>query len=137
MKKVIFTAAILVSGFVNAQKVDLVVNMSGFKNNTGKVKVGLYNSEKTFLKSTMLSLTSDIKENKAIATFKGLEKGAYAVSIYHDENENGVMDKNIMGIPKEDYASSNNATGFMGPPKYQEAKIELNKDSKIEIVLNK
>jgi uncharacterized protein (DUF2141 family) len=137
MKKAILTAVILVSGFVSAQKVDLEVKMSGFKNSTGKVKVGLYNSEKTFLKSTMLSLTSEIKNNQSIAIFKDLEIGEYAVSIYHDENENDVMDKNFMGIPKEDYASSNNAKGVMGPPKYQDAKIALKEDAKIEIALNK
>jgi uncharacterized protein (DUF2141 family) len=137
MKKSILTTVILVSGFINAQKVDLEVKMSGFKNNTGKVKVGLYNSEKTFLKSTTVSLTSNITDNKSLVVFKDLEIGEYAVSIYHDENENGIMDKNMVGIPKEDYAASNNAKGFMGPPKYQDAKLNLLKDSKIEIVLNK
>jgi uncharacterized protein (DUF2141 family) len=137
MKKAILTKVILVSGFVNAQKIDLEVKMSGFKNNTGKVKVGLYNSETTFLKSTTVSLTSKITDNNSLVVFKDLEIGEYAVSIYHDENENGIMDKNMVGIPKEDYAASNNAKGFMGPPKYQDAKLNLLKDSKIEIVLNK
>ncbi len=137
MKKTILITAILVSSFATAQKVSLRVNMEGFETNKGKVKVGLYNSEGTFLKSTFKSLDSLIKDKKATVVFEGLEKGEYAVSIYQDENENGVMDTNLFGIPKEDYASSNNAKGMMGPPKYKDAKFELTKDSAIGITLNK
>jgi uncharacterized protein (DUF2141 family) len=136
MKKAILITVILVSSFVNAQKVNLQVSMSGFKSKMGKVKVGLYNSEGTFLKTTFISLTSEIKENQAIVTFESLEKGEYAVSIYHDENENDKLDANIMGIPKEDFASSNNTKGFMGPPKYKDAKFTVNENTKIEIKLN-
>ena len=42
--------------------------------------------------------------------------------------------KNMMGIPSEDYAASNNAKGFMGPPSYKDAKFTVDKDSKIEII---
>ena len=43
---------------------------------------------------------------------------------------------NFMGIPKEDIACSNNAKGFMGPPKYEDAKFTITKDLKIEIKFN-
>ncbi|VXC13799.1 conserved exported hypothetical protein [Flavobacterium sp. 9AF] len=136
MKKTIIAACLLLCGYLNAQTYSLEVNMSGFKNNKGKVKVGLYNSEKTFLKATFLSLDSSIKNNEAIVVFKNLEKGEYAVSIYHDENNNDEMDKNFMGIPKEDYASSNNAKGTFGPPKYTDAKFNLRDDLKINIAID-
>ncbi len=136
MKKLILTTAILMCSFLKAQTINLEVNMSGFKSNTGNVKVGLYDSKGTFLKSTLVSLSSEIKDKQAKVVFKGLKKGEYAVSIYHDENNNGVMDKNMMGIPKEDYASSNNAKGLMGPPKYEDAKFIVNNDLKIKIKLN-
>lgn len=47
--------------------------------------------------------------------------GSYAVTIYHDENGNGKLDTNWIGIPKEPVAVSNNAKGRMGPPKYKDA----------------
>jgi uncharacterized protein (DUF2141 family) len=136
MKNSILTLAFLVTGFVSAQKVNLTVNMEGFKNNNGVVRVGLYNSEGTFLKATLKKLQSVIKENKAIVTFEGLEKGEYAVSIYQDENLNGTMDKNFIGIPSEDYMASNNTKGFMGPPKYENAKFLISDNSKIVININ-
>jgi uncharacterized protein (DUF2141 family) len=135
MKKTILITAILMPAFASAQTISLRVNMEGFKSNKGKVQVGLYNAEGTFLKSTFKSVASIIKDQKATVVFEGLEKGEYAVSIYQDENENGVMDTNMFGIPKEDYASSNNAKGSMVPPKYKDAKFALIKDETIEINL--
>ena len=75
-------------------------------------------------------LESDIKNETATVTFTDLPKGEYAVSVYHDENANGVMDKNMFGIPSEDYAASNNAKGVMGPPKYADAKFKIETNSK-------
>ncbi len=35
------------------------------------------------------------------------------------------MDKNLLGIPTEDYAFSNNALGKMGPPSFESAKLAI------------
>ena len=124
-----------ICSLMSAQNVKLTVSVSGLKNNAGIVKVGLYNSEGTFLKTVYKSLASEIKNNEATVTFDNLPTGEYAISTYHDENNNGQLDKNMMGIPSEDYAASNNAKGFMGPPSYKEAKFVIDKNSKIKIVL--
>jgi len=136
MLKIIITIAFFVSSLLSAQNVNLTVSVSGLKSNTGLVKVGLYNSDGTFLKSTYKSITSEIKKNGATITFVGIPKGEYGISTYQDENSNGKLDKNMMGIPSEDFACSNDAKGFMGPPKYEDAKFNVNKDSKIEIKFN-
>ena len=135
MTKIIAITMLFICSFISAQNVKLTVSVSGLKNNTGVVKVGLYNSEGTFLKTVYKSLASEIKNDKAVVTFENLPAGEYAISTYHDENNNGKLDRNAMGIPSEDYAASNNAKGFMGPPSYNDAKFVINKDSKIEITL--
>jgi uncharacterized protein (DUF2141 family) len=135
MIKIIAITMLFICSFVSAQNVKLTISVSGLKNNTGTVKVGLYNSEGTFLKTVYKSLSSEIKNDKAVVTFENLPAGEYAISTYHDENNNGKLDRNAMGIPSEDYAASNNAKGFMGPPAYNDAKFVINKDSKIEITL--
>ena len=50
----------------------------------------------------------------------------YTIAIFHDVNDNGKMDKNFVGVPKEPYGFSNNARSKWGPPKYEIAKFELN-----------
>jgi uncharacterized protein (DUF2141 family) len=136
MTKIITALALFVCSLLSAQNVNLTVAVSGLKSNTGLVKVGLYNSEGTFLNTTYKSITSAIKNNGATVTFVGIPKGDYGISAYQDENSNGKLDKNMMGIPSEDFACSNNAKGFMGPPEYVDAKFSINKDAKIDIKFN-
>ena len=76
---------------------------------------------------------SKIENKKSVVIFKNLPRGEYAVSFVHDENDNKKMDTNFLGIPKEDYGCSNNATGFMGPPKYEDAKFMLEENKSINI----
>ena len=136
-KKVILVLVFLIGSFVQAQNVSLEVKVTGLKNNVGVVKVGLYDGEANFLKTVYKSLKSDISNNSATVIFSDIPKGIYAVSVYHDENKNDVMDRNSFGIPSENYGTSNGATGFMGPPKFEDAKFNLVNNSKINITINK
>jgi uncharacterized protein (DUF2141 family) len=136
MIKIITALTFFISSLMAAQNVNLTVAISGLKNNTGLVKVGLYNSDGTFLNATYKSITSVIKNNGATVTFVGIPKGDYGISAYQDENSNGKLDKNMLGIPSEDFACSNNAKGFMGPPEYEDAKFSINKNLKINLKFN-
>ncbi|RAR70108.1 DUF2141 domain-containing protein [Flavobacterium aciduliphilum] len=137
MNKIIVTFVILATHWVSAQNVSLTVQVLGFKNNNGKVCVGLYNSEGTFLKETFLTMNAEIVDQKATVVFQNVPAGDYAVSLYHDENNSGILEKGAFGIPKEDFACSNNAKGKMGPPKYNDAKFSLTETKTITITLNK
>ena len=50
--------------------------------------------------------------------------GRIAVLVFHDENGNGVLDKNFIGIPRETLAISNNYQP-KGPPSFSRASFEL------------
>ncbi|VXC08358.1 conserved exported hypothetical protein [Flavobacterium sp. 9R] len=119
-----------------SQNTSLTATVTGIKNNTGKLTVEVYNSKGKFLKSVFKTTSSTIKSNSAIVVFSDLPKSEYTVMVYHDENNNGKLDKNFIGMPKEAVACSNNAKGFMGPPKYEDAKFSLVADSKITIKMN-
>ena len=56
---------------------------------------------------------------------RDLPAGDYAFAVFHDANSNGKLDKNMLGMPTEDYAFSNNALGKMGPPSFEQARISL------------
>ncbi|TNE67877.1 MAG: DUF2141 domain-containing protein [Bacteroidetes bacterium] len=49
--------------------------------------------------------------------------GTYALSCFHDVNNNGVLDKNFMGIPREPYCFSNNVRPRFRAPSWEEAKF--------------
>jgi uncharacterized protein (DUF2141 family) len=57
--------------------------------------------------------------------FAGIAPGTYAVSVFHDENANGKLDTNFMGIPREGVRASNNAKGHLGPPKFNAAAFRF------------
>ena len=132
MEKLIISSLLLISAFAFSQ-VSIQVEVNGLKNNKGHVMIGLYNSEKTFLKKTFKGNTAVIKQNKATATFINIPAGEYAISVFHDENNNQKLDLNFMGIPKETYAASNGAKGFMGPPKYTDAKFKATENKSVLI----
>ena len=62
--------------------------------------------------------------------------GKYAISIFHDVNDNEELDANFIGIPKEPYGFSNNPKSSFGPPGFDAAAFEFEKDGfEIEIIL--
>jgi uncharacterized protein (DUF2141 family) len=137
MKKIILTITLILTGIfsTNAQEetFTLTVNIAGLNSNKGSLLVGIYNKEDHFLKTRFKSAIIKITDKKSMVIFKDIPKGEYAVSFVHDENDNKKMDTNFIGIPKEDFGCSNNATGFMGPPKYEDAKFILAENKTIDI----
>lgn len=128
-----FFIVFLFSQLLNAQIVsgqDITVKVNNLDNNKGKVFIAIYDSEDSFLGNQFKGTISDINENSCEVVFENIPQGIYAISLFHDKNDNGKMDSNFLGIPKEDYGCSNNATGFMGPPKWEDAKFEV-KDKSI------
>ncbi|BAO74254.1 DUF2141 domain-containing protein [Winogradskyella sp. PG-2] len=113
----------------------LEVKVEELDSNKGQMFISIYNTETEFLGKSYKGTKSKITNNSCVVTFEDLPKGTYAVSIFHDENNNGKLDSNFMGIPKEDYGCSNNARGFMGPPKWKDAKFQLKENKSITITL--
>jgi uncharacterized protein (DUF2141 family) len=131
MIRIFLVTAFIIVSKVNAQNITLKIEISGYKNNKGNAFVALYNTENDFLKKPFIGKISKIENQKVVVIFTNVPKGIYAVSSFHDENSNDKLDTNFMGIPKEDYAVSNNAKGFMSAPKFEKAKFTLNESKTI------
>jgi uncharacterized protein (DUF2141 family) len=59
--------------------------------------------------------------------------GTYAITIYHDEDNDGEMDRRWYGPPKEGYAFSNNYQSAFKPASFEDAAFEFNGDMELEI----
>lgn len=116
-------ATLLPAAFASAA--NLAIEVSDVKAATGNIMVAVYDSAGTFLKQHATVGQTGATLAGSIVRFTDLPAGEYAIAVYHDANGNGKMDKNIMGIPTEDYGFSNNAVGKMGPPDYAQAKFAL------------
>ena len=119
----------------------LTVRISGARNTKGKIGVTLFQNAEGFPDDAskairQQSVEIDPSTLSAHVTFKDLPQGVYAVSVLHDENSNGKMDKNLVGIPKEGYGASNNPKKKRRAPTFDEAKFSLNApEQTIEITL--
>lgn len=111
------------------------VNVTGFSNNDGTAYVALYNKSSDFpvygkqLEGKVVS----IKDKKCEVSFKNLKQGSYAIAVYHDENNNNKLDKNLFGAPTESYGFSNNIRPMFSAPTFDECKFYLSSDKSVNI----
>lgn len=104
---------------------DLTIAIDDVKAAAGTVMVAVYDSQGAFLRVPAKAASAAAALSATTVIIKDLPEGEYAFAVFHDANSNGKMDRNVLGIPTEDYAFSNNALGKMGPPSYASAKFAL------------
>jgi uncharacterized protein (DUF2141 family) len=106
--------------------------------------IGLYDSEEHFRSAITHAGSMGLVTNpsrlvgiamRAIAgtqtvVFTELKPGAYAVITFHDENDNGKLDENALGLPTEGYGFSNDAEGFFAAPSFKAAAVTLGSHDK-------
>lgn len=107
------------------QAADLTVAVEGVKSANGQVLVAVYDSAATFLRQPVRVAAAEARPGAVMLAIAGLPAGDYAVSVFMDENGNGKLDKNPVGMPVEPYGFSNDATGRFGPPRFEDAQVRL------------
>lgn len=126
-------AFLLMSISVLAQET-LRVEITNIKSSGGKVQVGLFDNEKNFLKKAIVGQTVSAQGERVEVVFRNIPEGEYAISVIHDENENGELDSNLFGIPKEGFGFGNDAMGTFGPPSFDKAKVKVNRQNQKQVI---
>ena len=80
-------------------------------------------TEKGWLKTPVQGSVAAIRAGAALCVFKGVPRGVYGISAFHDQNNNGKLDTNFIGLPTEDYCASRDARNTFGPPSFADAKF--------------
>jgi uncharacterized protein (DUF2141 family) len=118
---------VLLAGIAQAQpEAMLSVDVHGLHSAKGQVLCFLYADAGGFPTDparAMARTSAAIGGRTATCGFRGLAPGAYAVAVVHDENGNGRLDRNLMGIPAEGVGASNNPKSRFGPPKFDQARF--------------
>lgn len=110
----------------NSTQLTIQVEVQG--ENAGLVQLLLFKGEKGFpdqASAAIETASSKVQSGKAVFNFKNLETGVYAVSAFHDADGDGVMRKNLLGIPKDLYGFSNDARGTFSAPTFESASFKL------------
>jgi len=116
----------------------LKIIITGFQNNIGDCRFAIDNSEEVYERedTVWIGKILPIENNQVIVMIDSLKYGEYAIKVFHDENKNGELDTDFLGIPDEDYGFSNDASGWFGPPSWENAKFIFNQPEmtiKIEV----
>ncbi len=129
------TCCLAISAALAADTGKVTVHVTGLRNDKGVVRFALFNSKDSYSADKN---TADLAYKKDVApinvsetayTFKDVPYGEYAIKLYHDEANSGKFIVGKFGIPKVEYAFSNNARGLFGPASYDKAKFKLSSAS--------
>ena len=134
--------ALIVAAALTAQPAlaaTLEVKVEGIGVQEGELRLALYDSEEAWQGKASPRAGQVSKPDGTptlVFTFDDLPPGRYAVRVMHDENGNGKLDSNMLGIPKEGYGASNNPR-VMRAPHFDEAAFDIgDSDLSIPIELN-
>jgi len=130
-----FAAALACAGIsVGASAASIEVKVQGVTGGKGKVLVAVCDKA-TFLKDCKYSASAPALQGETTVTVRDVPAGTWAVLSYQDANDNGKLDRNVLGIPKENYGFSRDARGRFGPPSFEDAAFVLQEEQIVSTVV--
>lgn len=124
IKMLIITIVTFYSSLLFGQS-SLEVTVTNIRELKGSIRASVFTEKSAFLKDEYQGRVAKVNANSMTILFDNLPAGAYALSVVHDENENGELDSNFMGIPKEGFGFGNNALGRFGPPDFEKTVVKV------------
>ena len=129
MKTHLIISSLIAAGFAlpapMAHAGELTVKITDIRAAKGTLMVSVANSEAAWNNQEKPVAAEKIAAiGKELVLKFNLPAGSYAVQVLHDENDNGKMDANFMGIPSEGYGFSNNPQ-VMRKAHFSESKFEV------------
>jgi uncharacterized protein (DUF2141 family) len=109
-----------------SQAATLTIKVTNVKSTKGKVLFALFSNAEGFpgshTKAFRLADSGPVVGATTVV-FENLPSGTYALAVFHDENNDGKLNTNLVGIPKEPYGFSNNARPSFSAPSFKEASF--------------
>lgn len=133
MSKRLKTIAAIASAFIplycsgNARAVgtsNLTVEVQGLMGASGNICLTIFSRSEGFPSDGTKALKAScfpISQTPFSLTLDGLNAGNYAIALFHDENADGTLNTNLVGVPQEGFGFSNNPSIVSGPPNFSDA----------------
>ena len=112
----------------SADAADLVVRIEGLRSDDGAVRAALHRRKDgvAFPDSAgIVAAHYGPAAHTRRIVFADLPAGEYAVSLFHDADEDGELDTVLLGLPVEGFGFSNDARGLFGPPGFDAASVTV------------
>ena len=103
------------------------VKILNIRNSTGTIACALFEAPDGFPSEYLRYATNimviKIRDTQARCDFLDIPPGTYALAVIHDENRNGKLDINWLGLPTEGYGFSNDAKVLFSAPEFSAASF--------------
>ncbi len=103
--------------------------MQGVRNDRGHVLVALCSKAEFLRPHCAWRGRTQAQNGTVTVTIDEVPPGLYAAQAFHDENDDGLLNRNILGLPKEAMGFSRDAPMRLGPPRFADAAFEVGDDT--------
>ena len=111
------------------------LQVEGIKEVKGKLLIALYNNKEDFrdTEKVYASQIIAVESDTIITQMPDIPAGEYAITLFHDKNDNGKLDTNFLGMPKEKYGFSNNPKVRFKAPGFDKCVFTVEGDTEVKI----
>jgi uncharacterized protein (DUF2141 family) len=125
--RIILVILFLITGLSAGAQCQVNVRVDNFENDKGVCRACLFSTAASFNGEgkPVQCAQAFVKDRASAISFTNVPAGTYAVSVFHDANNNNAFDKNFLGIPKEGYGASRNKLPFASAPGFDANKFTI------------
>ena len=138
LRRLLTTTALAAMVAIPVLAADLSIEVRGVRSGDGRVYVAVHGPESKDTFPSGDDIVSGLREPARIGTLhfvvNDLPAGRYAVNAFHDENDNGELDTNLVGIPSEGYGFANDPSTTFGPADFEEAAVTVGETSGVAVL---
>ena len=138
LRRLLTTTALAAMVAIPVLAADLSIEVRGVRSGDGRVYVAVHGPESKDTFPSGDDIVSGLREPARIGTLhfvvNDLPAGRYAVNAFHDENDNGELDTNLVGIPSEGYGFANDPSTTFGPADFEEAAVTVGEPSGVAVL---
>lgn len=109
----------------------LKISVSHLRNRSGLLRLALFRTAEGYPEDNTRAyrtLSVGVCGDACEVSLPQVPAGTWALAVLHDENSNGKLDRNFLGIPVEGVGASNAAASRLGPPKFEDARFVVGTD---------
>ena len=129
MRRLLLTLAVLLASGA-ARAANVTVTIDNVRNARGHVLVALCTRADFLRPHCSWKARVPARKGSVVAIVPNVPPGTYAAQAFHDEDDNGKLDRTLLGLPKEAMGFSNNAPMRMGPPSFDAASFKIGTEDK-------
>ena len=114
------------------------VNTTGLRTDKGQIVIGVFKDSETYMKEEPYMnkiFSKESVQDGALSVSFTLEPGIYGLCLLDDENSNGKMEYNFLGMPKEGFGFSDYYHSGIKKPKFDSFRFTIKKDETRNITI--